>query len=218
MAAYHGQKWAVDTLLRLGADRLAANDKGQIPFQVARHNNIRSMLKPAVAPGETVVVFPGDVGAERGVGRPKENDSGNTTALLHKSSIHQKQNSPSGKVIDNVPGGIDHRCFGRKGAGPFTSGEPSDADAGRQGEELSSKRHHDNVEPSTNDRSDGGPADYRGEGFDRLVNGSLVSGLESTDALKEESYYFLEQSVGDLSFEEGSSEGAPSLESEAAMR
>lgn len=218
MAAYHGQEWAVDTLLRLGADCLAVNDKGQSPFRVARHNTVRSMLKSAVAPGETVTASTGDVGVESGVGRPKDNDSGNAIAVLHRSPIHQEQNSPSRGRINDVREGNAHRRFGQESGGAFSGAEPPGADTRRQGGELTSKRYHGNVQSPTNDRSDGGMADCDGEGFDRSVNGSLVSSLVPTGAWSEETFSFQEKSGGDLSFEEGSSEGAPSLESEGDVR
>ena len=44
MAAYHCRKWAVSALLRLGADRFAANDSGRRPIDVARGDDIRAML------------------------------------------------------------------------------------------------------------------------------------------------------------------------------
>lgn len=44
MAAYHGRMWAVNTLLRLGADHTAENDERRRPIDVARHDTVRSML------------------------------------------------------------------------------------------------------------------------------------------------------------------------------
>ena len=44
MAAYHCRKWAVSTLLSLGADRCATNDEDRRPIEVARHDDIRAML------------------------------------------------------------------------------------------------------------------------------------------------------------------------------
>ncbi len=61
MAAYHGQEWAVDTLLRLGADPRAANVKKQQPLQVASHSNVRSRLQSSMTAqgrAEAVAVSP----------------------------------------------------------------------------------------------------------------------------------------------------------------
>lgn len=50
MAAYHNREWAVDALLRLGGDALASarNNDGTLPHQVARHGNMRDLLRLAV--------------------------------------------------------------------------------------------------------------------------------------------------------------------------
>lgn len=71
MASYHGQEWGVDTLLRLGADPRATNDKGQQPLQVSRHNNVRSMLQCWTSPAqeEASAVPPGGDLAEEDGGR-----------------------------------------------------------------------------------------------------------------------------------------------------
>lgn len=47
MAAYHDRKWAVRELLRLGANPNALNSEGQRPFQVARQDEVRSILLPS---------------------------------------------------------------------------------------------------------------------------------------------------------------------------
>lgn len=45
MAAYHSRHWAVCTLLRLGANLSATNEEGRRPDQVARHDDIRTILR-----------------------------------------------------------------------------------------------------------------------------------------------------------------------------
>lgn len=204
MAAYHGQEWAVETLLRLEANRLATNDNGERPFQVARHNTVRSMLQPSVAPGEVVAASTAKVGVGGGVGRPKENDSGQATAM-HRSPTHQENNSPSrGKNID-VQKGASQVRFGREPERLFAGDTPSGADTGRRGEEVTSKRYHGGAPPSTSETSDSGLADH-------------ASSLIATDMLEEGVYSRRENLGDDLSFEEGSSEGGLSLESEGGMR
>lgn len=199
MAAYHGHEWAVLTLLRLGADCRATNDKGQSPFQVARYNTVRSMLKSSVKPGGTAgAASAGDVEAGSGVGIPTDNDLAKATRSI------------------DVRREISHRHFGQESERPSSGAGPSGADAGREGKQQSTtKRCLGNTQPSTNERSDGGVAG--GESFDRLVNGRLISSLISTDALEGERYSFHGKSEGDLSFEEGSSEGELSLESEGGI-
>lgn len=56
-AAYHHRKWAVSALLRLGANLDAANDTDQRPVQVARQEDIRTMmLIPTACGGKSGVV------------------------------------------------------------------------------------------------------------------------------------------------------------------
>lgn len=220
MAAYHGQDWAVETLLRLGADCRATNDKGESPFQVARHNTVRSMLKPSVTPrGKTVAASAADVAVGGGVRIPRDNDSEKATTM-RRPSIHQEKKSPSGGKSIDVQTGNDHIGFGPPESERLFSGaKPPGVDASRQGGELTNKRHFGGgIAPSsTSERSDGGAAAH-GMGFDRFVNGSLPSTLISTDAL-EEGVDSSDKNLGDdLSFEEGSSEGELSLESEDGMR
>lgn len=49
MAAYHNRKWAVDTLLCLGGECFTRNDEGNLPHQVARHEDVRDLLLEAAA-------------------------------------------------------------------------------------------------------------------------------------------------------------------------
>lgn len=48
MAAYHGRKWAVKTLLYLGANPNLRNNEGKLPYQVARQEDVREVLRIAV--------------------------------------------------------------------------------------------------------------------------------------------------------------------------
>lgn len=150
----------------------------------------------------------GDVGADGVVRRPWDNDSEKATPK-HRSSIHQEY-SPSGEKSTDVQRGINHPRFGPESERLFSGVKPSGADTGRK------KGRHGKALSSTNERPDGGIAED--EGFDRLVNGSLVSSLISTETEGEGSYFFRANRGGDISFEEGSSEGELSQESEGGMR
>lgn len=208
MAAYHGQEWAVEILLRLGADCRATNDNGEHPFQVARHNNIRSMLKPSAMPGEMTDASRGDLGSESEVRRPSDNESDKATAI-ERSSMDQKQ-SPPGERSINAQREVNHGRFGSGSEKLFPGIKPSGSDTGRDGGRLINNELHDNEK-----LDGGGTVDVKR--FGRLVDGSVASSLISTDA-QEKGSYFLENFGSDLSFEEGSSEGELSQDSVDGLR
>lgn len=212
MAAFHGQEWAIDALIRLGADCHATNDKGECPFQVARQNTIRSKLNP---PGERVAASAGDIGAEGGEGRPWDDYSDKVTALL-RPSIRQEYNSRCGERSIDVQRRVSHRRFGQQSEGRISGAELPCADSGQEGGRLISKRRHGSAQSSASERSNGGIADDQGPVW--LVNDSLVSSLISTETEEEGSYPFHERRRDELSFEEGSSEGELSQDGEGGTR
>lgn len=206
MAAYHGQEWAVETLLRLGADGRATNDKGERPFEIAKLNDIRSMLKPSVSPGATAA---GVAGAGGRVGRPTDKDSITSTGM-HRAPVHQEYISIYRERGINTQNGGSHRRFSQESERPFSGAEPSGAGARREEGQQTSSRHHNHSSQSCTTMADG-------ERCDRLVSSSLVSSLVSTGTLEGGSCSLHEHLGDDLSFEEGSSEGELSQENEGGM-
>lgn len=205
-AAYHGQEWAIDTLLRLGANRRAINDNQQRPLQVARHNTARSMLQPSMTPGgrESAAVYAGAIEAECWAGRPQDLEGAD---VLHISRTRERD-FPTGDSFSGVQGEAE-RGRVREEVGRFSVGAMSlDEDNRRQHGILGRKQG--NTLPSTKENSD---YSAEAENFDRMINSSsFVSSLVSTETEEDGNAPFV-KGGGDPVFEEGSSEGEFSQDS-----
>ncbi|CAN0137843.1 unnamed protein product [Ectocarpus sp. 6 AP-2014] len=202
MAAFHGREWAVEILLRLGANRGAINDRGERPVQVARHNTVRAMLGPST-------------------GSPNHNEE---LAAGFASSFEEGE----GDVPRNIP---TNASFGHGTIGGGNRRENAETGAGVVGgvgrrsfyETPSSKAKNWRVHgvPSQLEKSTLPPVEQESEKigdnkhFDRLLNGSLVSSRVSTET--EEGSASLQKRGSDSSFEEASSEGELSLDSRMAQ-
>ncbi|CAM9664114.1 unnamed protein product [Ectocarpus sp. 12 AP-2014] len=202
MAAFHGREWAVEILLRLGANRGAINDRGERPIQVARHNTVRAMLGPST-------------------GSPNQDEE---SAAGFASSFEEGE----GDVPRNIPtnANFGHRTIGggngRENAAPGAGvvegvGRPSFYETSSY--KAKNRRVHrvlSQMEKSTfpsveqESRTIGD-----NEHFDRFLNGSLVSSHVSTET--EVGFASLQKRGSDSSFEEASSEGELSLDSRMAQ-
>ncbi|CAB1115177.1 unnamed protein product [Ectocarpus sp. CCAP 1310/34] len=201
MAAFHGREWAVEKLLRLGANRGAINDRGERPVEVARHNTVRAMLGPST-------------------GSPNQDEE---PAVGFASSFEEGE----GDVPRNIP---TNTKFGHRTIGGGNGRENADPGAGvvegvrrsfyeTPSSKAKNRRVHrvlSQMEKSTLpsvEQESGKIGDN--EQFDRSLNGSLVSSHVSTET--EVRFASLQKRGSDSSFEEASSEGELSLDSRMAQ-
>jgi len=115
----------------------------------------------------------------------------------------------SARRVEEEGGRADER-FGGEGVGWRSSDAgPPHKDTRRRHRKEDENQHGDEQPPTSESRD--GVAD---NGFlDRLAGGSLVSSLETTEIEEEGDNDLPEQQEGDISFEEGSSEGELSQDS-----
>lgn len=204
MAAYHGKDWAIDTLLRLGANLQAINDKQQQPLQVARHNTVRSMLWPSMTPGERepAAVSAGAIQVECPAGRPQDYDL-EEQGTMDVSTIGESDfytRGSSGGVEGKLQEDCVHEEVWRLSSGSVRS-------------EQDGRRQQDNTLSSINARTDSTPEHKL---FKRMMDSDcLANGLGESEEEKNDP--FVVNVVGDPIFEEGSSEGEFSLDSEGEL-
>lgn len=202
MAAFHGREWAVEILLRLGADREATNDRGERPAQVARHNAVRAVLGPST--------------------RSPNQDEEPAAGFAYSFE------EGGGDVPRNIPNNAN---FGNRTIGGGNGPENLEADAGAvegvgrhsfyetPSSKATNRRVHGVLSQLEKSTLPSVEQEFVKEGdnetFDRLLNGSLVSSHVSTET--EQGFASLQKRGSDCSFEEGSSEGDLSLDGRMAQ-
>lgn len=203
MAAFHGREWAVEILLRLGANRGAINDRGERPVQVARHNTVRAMLGPSTgSPNQDEEPAAGFASSfEAGEGDVPRNIP--TNANFGHRTIGGGNGRENAETGAGVVEGVGRRSF-------YETPSSSKAKNRRVHGVLSQLEK--STSPSVEQES-GKIGDN--EHCDRLLNGSLVSSHVSTET--EQGFASLQKQGSDSSFEEASSEGELSLDSRMAQ-
>lgn len=225
MAAYHGQEWAIDTLLRLGANRHAVNYKQQWPLQVARHNTVRSMLRSSMAPGERgfAAVSAGAIDeAAHQAGRTQDYALEQGGVLKEVSSVVEGDVRTGDNHHGDVQGRAEKRRVHDEGVRRLSSDAmPLDEDVTRRRQQgiLKEKHHGDALLLlSTKEKSTTDDTTEEEETLESMINNNnincFVGNLGSTEASETEgnSPIVLELKGGPL-FEEGSSEGEYSQDS-----
>lgn len=196
MAAYHGQKWAIEILLRLGANRQAMNALQQRPIQVARHNTVRPMLRHSMTPGEkeSAAAHASVIPAECRAGRPQDYDL-EEAGVLNGPTIGERDYR-TGDNNHGVQGKVDKGRVQEEVRRTFSGAMPlHEATRRQKSDELPS------TEESTCDTAEE-------EMLARIMNSSsFISSLGSTEAEEEGDDPLVLKVGGDPVFEEGSSEG-----------
>ncbi|CAM9704331.1 unnamed protein product [Ectocarpus fasciculatus] len=200
MAAFHGREWAVEILLRLGVNRGATNDRGERPFEVARHNTVRAMIGPSTgSPNQDEERHA--YGFEEGEGYVPRNIP--TNATFGNRPIGGGNGPENAETGAGVVEGVGRRSF---------DSTPS-SKAANWGVHGVLNQLEEHTLPSVEQES---VKNGDNERFDRLLDGSrLESSHVSTET--EQGFASLQKRGSDSSFEEASSEGELSFDSRMAQ-